>query len=57
MPGRVTPLEPAVSYQAHYFSGGLLSLTWWWVEQDHCVTPAQEMSRRYHALCSGQLCP
>ena len=57
MPGRLSVLDPAVSYQAHYFSGGLLSLTWWWVEQDHCATPAQEMSRRYHALCSGQHCP
>lgn len=54
--GRSGVSEP-VSFQAHYFSGGLLSLTWWWVEQDHCATPAQEMSRRYHALCAGQLCP
>ncbi|GGR84849.1 TetR/AcrR family transcriptional regulator [Deinococcus sedimenti] len=57
LPGRISNLDHTVSYQAHYFSGGLLSLTWWWVEQDQCATPAQEMSRRYHALCSGHLCP
>ncbi|GGB72500.1 MULTISPECIES: TetR/AcrR family transcriptional regulator [Deinococcus] len=57
MPGRVPTNDTAVGYAAHYLSGGLLALTWWWVEEDRCGTPAQEMSRRYHALCSGQLCP
>ncbi|WP_119674310.1 TetR/AcrR family transcriptional regulator [Deinococcus sp. RM] len=57
MPGRVSTNDTAVGYAAHYLSGGLLALTWWWVEEDRCATPAQEMSRRYHALCSGQLCP